>query len=252
MKKLFTLIAFSFTAFAAQAQTAPDFTAKDCSGTSHNLYTDLASGKVVIINWVMPCSACVDASSHCSGALKNYAQSANVIHYLLDDMGDQDCSYITNWATSSGVDMSKVVILDNKNNVVNEANYTGTGMPHIMVVGGPNHKVYFNGKNAAADDTAAIKNAITSAFSDLGVGTVNKKLNFSLTPNPAKDKLSVTYSQPIRNISVLTLSGQLVKEEAFGNVINPSINISGIPAGIYMVNITDKDGHIGVQKIVKE
>lgn len=56
MKKL--LLAFSqllLSGFMAFGQTtATDFTVNDCGGTSHNLFTELDAGKVIVLCWPMP------------------------------------------------------------------------------------------------------------------------------------------------------------------------------------------------------
>lgn len=78
MKKIiFTLtIALMFVATISKAQTtASDFTATDCSSMSHNLYTELNAGKVVVISWVMPCSACVGGATAASNAVQSFATS---------------------------------------------------------------------------------------------------------------------------------------------------------------------------------
>ena len=49
MKKFIFTIAAVCSLIASQAQTAPDFTATDCNGTSHNLYTELAAGTVIVL-----------------------------------------------------------------------------------------------------------------------------------------------------------------------------------------------------------
>jgi hypothetical protein len=41
------------------SQTAADFTANDCNGTSHHLFAELNAGKVVVVAFVMPCTDCI-------------------------------------------------------------------------------------------------------------------------------------------------------------------------------------------------
>ncbi|MBL7984152.1 MAG: hypothetical protein JNM91_04100, partial [Flavobacteriales bacterium] len=65
MKKLFSALTASALALSGVAQTtALDFTANDCDGMSHNLFTELEAGDVVIIELVMMgCQPCVTSAN---------------------------------------------------------------------------------------------------------------------------------------------------------------------------------------------
>ena len=73
MKKILLTLSTAVFTLSAIAQTAPDFTATDCNGTSHNLYTELSGGNVVILNWVMPCGACIAPSQTAYNAAQSFA-----------------------------------------------------------------------------------------------------------------------------------------------------------------------------------
>src|SRR5688572_14430537 len=64
--KNFILLVFVLSASIAFAQNptvAMDFTANDCDGASHNLFSDLDAGNVVLMEFIMldPCLSCVKA-----------------------------------------------------------------------------------------------------------------------------------------------------------------------------------------------
>jgi hypothetical protein len=51
----------------------------------------------------------------------------------------------------------------------------------------------------------------------------------------------------------MSLSGQVVKDEVYANAkTNPTVNLSQLASGVYMIKITDADNKTGIQKIVKQ
>ena len=54
MKGTLLILTTILASFGAFSQTATDFTCNDCAGSSHNLFSELDGGKVVVLVWVMP------------------------------------------------------------------------------------------------------------------------------------------------------------------------------------------------------
>ena len=52
-KNIFNTLILIFATVFCNAQTATDFTADDCNGTTHNLYSELDAGNVVVLCWVI-------------------------------------------------------------------------------------------------------------------------------------------------------------------------------------------------------
>ncbi len=73
-----------------------------------------------------------------------------------------------------------------------------------------------------------------------GIATVNN-LNFTLYPNPAKNRLTVITENPAEYI-ITNLVGKVV---AAGNITNnrKTIDINDMANGIYLITITDKSTH---------
>lgn len=69
-----------------------------------------------------------------------------------------------------------------------------------------------------------------------------------LSPNPVKDILSISHTGEIKKLSLLSISGQLLKESE-KNL--SQISLSGLPAGMYFVKITMKDNSIKTFKVMK-
>lgn len=190
----------ALTGIAAVGQTtATDFTASDCSSVSHSLFTELNSGKVVVLVWVMPCAACISDAKAGYDAMQSFATSHpdKVLYWLTDDNGSTSCSVLSSWAGTNGIGpvSSTVAFFGNSGNTINESNYGGTGMPHVVVMGGSGHHIYYNKLNGS-NDGAAIISAINSAL-DAATGVSGISLNenaVTVFPNPAADHISVRYS----------------------------------------------------------
>ncbi|AYZ14209.1 T9SS C-terminal target domain-containing protein [Chryseobacterium arthrosphaerae] len=74
-----------------------------------------------------------------------------------------------------------------------------------------------------------------------------KKQVAELYPNPVKDILGITAGSYIETVNVVNAAGQKMKVELSNN----SINMSGLNAGLYWVEIKLKNGEIISEKIIK-
>jgi len=84
--------------------------------------------------------------------------------------------------------------------------------------------------------------------SALSVSDLEKENIFSLFPNPAKDNLQIVISNNhnANDISVIDLTGKLVKNISINNTTNINIDVSDLNKGIYFIRIGQS-----VQKFVK-
>src|SRR5687768_13644455 len=70
---LFTAL-FALLSFCSFGQTtATNFIANDCNGNSHNLFSELDSGNVIILVWVMPCGGCISAAQTASEIAESFS-----------------------------------------------------------------------------------------------------------------------------------------------------------------------------------
>jgi hypothetical protein len=255
MKKTITLSILLAAASVSFAQTAKNFTATDCGGKSHTLYDELDKGKVVVVSWVMPCGACIDPSKTAYDAVQSYAANnpGKVLFYVIDDYGDSPCSDLELFASKEIGDKTKMNIFANTGNTIKMSEYGGSGMPKVLVAAGKDHKIFFDKKNAAADDATGIKKAIDSAIVATNVSEISNELKFVMSPNPVAGNLTITYAKEIKKIVITSVSGQVVLEQSFPNgQINPVINMSQLKSAIYMVRIVDMQDREGLQKIMKQ
>jgi type IX secretion system substrate protein len=224
MKKLIlsaSILLFSGIIAIGQT-TASDFTASDCSSGNHTLFTELNAGNVVVLVWVMPCSMCISDAKAAYDAVQGFSTSnpGKVIYWLSDDAGNTSCSALSSWASTNSIGTTGSAYFGNTGNAIDEANYGGSGMPHVVVMGGSSHTIYYNQKNGSSDG-AAITSAINTAIAaTTGVGNVSNSVSIlTLFPNPAKNNISLKYgldnAAPV-NIEVYDIVGKNVKTVALG------------------------------------
>ncbi|HRO42592.1 MAG TPA: T9SS type A sorting domain-containing protein [Flavipsychrobacter sp.] len=257
MKKFITSAALLLTTSFAFAQTtATNFTANDCNSTSHTLFTELNSGQVIVMVWVMPCGSCVNPAKAAYNAVQSFATSnpGKVKLYIIDDYGDANCATLSSWITSNSIgNVNNITIFDNTGNPISMNDYGTDGMPKVVVVGGPNHQIFYNQNNSAANNQTAITSAITSALIPTSIKDVQNQISFAITPNPANEKVVISYEKAVKKVVITAVGGQVVKEENFGNgVANPTISLNNMAAGVYLIKITDSDMRTGIQKLIKQ
>ena len=252
MKKVLSIVAFLLvTATISNGQTtATDFTGVDCLGGSHNLFTDLDNGKVIVLVWVMPCSGCVNGAKAADSARQSLAASipAGVFMYLICDGPPNDCTTLQSWASTNH--LGHPAMFGNASNEIDQSNYGGLGMPHIVVVG-PNHTIYFNQKDSTGVGVySAVQNAINVATN---VHNVSENLKFSIAPNPALQQIFINCEIPIESIFITSMTGEIVKTVSFDKgKLNPVIVLSGMAKGVYAIRITDIGGNSAMQIMTKQ
>jgi Secretion system C-terminal sorting domain len=254
MKKiLVALSTLTIGLASANAQTtATDFTASDCASGSHNLFTELNNGKVVVLVWVMPCGTCISDAKAGYDAAQSFATSnpGQVLYWMADDAGNTTCGSLSSWASTNTIGPSGLTLFDNAGNTISEANYGGTGMPHVVVMGGVNHHIYYNQRNGS-NDGAAITSAITQALVATKVPAVTgAKQELSLFPNPVKNKVSINYSLEFAgqiSLEVYDIIGKKVQTVDAGlkNAGQHSIDVNfenKLPHGVYLLKLNTENG----------
>ncbi len=79
--------------------------------------------------------------------------------------------------------------------------------------------------------------------------TYNISENYiNIYPNPASNTINIKYDSNISKIEIFNQQGQLI----LMNRNNKSINISELQLGIYLVRVSNDEGVIGTQKIIKK
>lgn len=238
-----TLTILLLGSFSLCAQTdATNFTATDCNGTSHDLFSELNSGKVVVLTWVMPCASCINDARGAFEAAQSFSSShpGRVVYYLIDDFGNQSCNTLLGWANTNGI-KSNVTIFRNEGVVINEDDYGGTGMPHVAVIG-PDRKIYFNVRNGS-NNQSAIKTAIATALTQTSVDESGEGSSSVIFPNPANDQLTICFNvknclQP--RVEIFNMLGEKLPEGEQTQSMNGRfiVNTSSYETGMYVLKLS--------------
>jgi hypothetical protein len=239
-------ITLAFLLFqASYAQTATNFTCNDCSGVSHDLFTELDAGKVIVICWVMPCGSCVGPSLTTSNVVKSFNEThpGKVFMYLVDDFANTNCTSLNSWANGNNINNATLF----SNSAIDMMDYGSTGMPKVVVVGDVNHQVFYNANNSV--NATALQSAINTAINATTTGMFEDKSEFSSVsffPNPSNTSSSVTFAlKETSNIQVEihNQTGQLVSAQSFTNLQagenKIELNTAVLSNGLYFLKLSD-------------
>jgi hypothetical protein len=192
-KPLLLSVSLLMSSLLFSQTTATDFTVNDCDGDSHTLFTELDSGKVVVICWVMPCGGCVSAALTAYNVAQSYESTdpGKVLYYLVDDYANTSCSSVSSWGTSNVGENITAAFSDSD---IDMNDYGSTGMPKVVVVGGPSHTIYYN-KNSSVSSTD-MQTAIESGLAETsGIkSNANNPNSLSIFPNPSSKNIYFNYS----------------------------------------------------------
>ena len=237
MKALNLLLVFIFinsSVFFSQT-TATDFTAPDCNGTTHNLFSELDSGKVIVIAWVMPCLTCITDPLAAFAEVQNYSSSHpdKVRFYMVDDYANTSCSTLSSWAVNYGMD-NCVKFSDPS---ISMSDYGVNGMPKIVVLAGLDHKVYFNENSSHQGIDVAISQAVNSTEI---VESTNSDFELKIYPNPSKNNLNIELSNKVYNefkFEIINILGESISVSNNPVIDENKVNIdiSSLKNGVYIL-----------------
>ena len=78
-----------------------------------------------------------------------------------------------------------------------------------------------------------------------------KRLDFSLFPNPAEDYITIRTAELLKSVSIVQLDGKTLSTHTISaQSLEHFISIESLPSGIYLIRITGSDGKVGTQKLL--
>jgi hypothetical protein len=85
--------------------------------------------------------------------------------------------------------------------------------------------------------------------------TEGQRASFSIHPNPARDRIHIRFEKPVMQgqleVYVYNTHGRLMLQPSGYNISEAGIDISGLPAGFYMVQLVHKGHSLGTKKLIK-
>lgn len=258
MKKTITLISLCLMTFVSMAQVgavASNFTQTDLKGVSHDLYTYLNAGKVVVVDmsatWCGPCW-----SFHQAHYLKDlyteFGPSGTnevVIIFYEDDVNTTlaDLNGTTSASQGDWVTGVPYPIINATKSLPTEY---GSGYPTVSVICPKDKKIKSNlaSLSSLSAMRTAIKNTIASCTTTSvdGIGTLSLG-NAAIVPNPATENTAVQFSMAhdeTATVSVYSAMGQLVSattHQVVSGQNSVELNLTGLQAGTYFVKISTKE-----------
>lgn len=116
----------------------------------------------------------------------------------------------------------------------------------------PTTGTYFLGWHAYSD-ADAFYIAIDDVALTLSTGIDNKTAEnaVQIFPNPAKDQLNITSTNPVQNVKVYNSIGQLIINNHI-DAMNYSLNTSSFNYGVYYIQIETKEGIVNKKFVIAE
>ena len=114
------------------------------------------------------------------------------------------------------------------------------------LVSGPNDTLTLTITNANGD---------SGVYGNPALGIEDLKQNaFTLYPNPATEKMYLQLSTGVlaKEVWVYDVQGRLINQEVFNQTNLIEIETASLHAGLYFVQVIDNNGHVSVERFVKE
>ena len=232
------------TGLSAQT-TALDFTANDCDGMAHTLFSELDAGNAVILEFVMMgCQPCVTAGNSIkANVLPNTSDASRVKFYSIGFTNSITCTQMNAWKTANNFTHTVFAGMS-----AQTTHYGGMGMPTVAVVGGNDHSVFYGEVGHSASDNPTILAAIEAALAaGVGVAEVASANELVVYPNPVESAIQL--SGAYTSAQVLDAQGRVVLERAVSG--NKTFDASTLPAGAYTLRLIGTDKAISQGRFVK-
>lgn len=248
MKKIIFIAAVCATMLAKAQTTAQDWTKNDCDGNSHHLFAELNAGNVIILEYVMmDCAPCITAANGLKPVYNQFNSShpGKVKSYSIGFTDTYTCTQLQNWKSTNNLSHTTMF----PTGASDVSYYGGMGMPTIVVVGGPFHKVFYKKQGYSPSDNTTITAAINSALVATAVETPASIEAFQVYPNPASTFIDFQLNEDVHMMSINDLSGRTMANFTALSSGKHHLNLD-LKAGIYFVSVSTSNGSVQRQKLI--
>lgn len=255
MRKLSLALGILLTTVTGNAQTvAQDWTKTDCNGNTWQLYPMCDSGKVVVMEFVMPttCFGCHNAAGYLESIWQqfNVSDPNKVEMFAIAYNNSYTCTQLANWKTTYGINMMHP--MDQGGSMLSY--YGSMGMPTIVIVGGVGHMVFYEKQGFTESDTTNIKNAISLALSTSGVAEPSLDNKFKVYPNPANNIFTFEVSETgstNNEVEIYNTLGVKVLSFSIGKEQKKEISLEDLSSGAYFIRYKNDTG-IYTKRLIKQ
>ncbi len=85
----------------------------------------------------------------------------------------------------------------------------------------------------------------------LSTAKINADKRILVYPNPLHDEVNITGANKITEITITNLVGQCVRSQKYSSA-SVRVDMRGLPAGVYVMRVTDEEGVQTVTRVIKE
>jgi peroxiredoxin len=259
MKKIYSILLASTIGFVANAQTPPDFTVTDSDGNTLSLYSTLASGKTIMLDFFFTtCPPCIANADNIEHIYQEFgAGSGNFDIWGINDRNSN--AEINAYKSQYGVTNPCVSGTEGGGNaVVNSyaSSYNFTGFPTYAVICADQSVTWDIWP--ISTNAPEIKQSLENdcGLQAAGIEDVIKVEFNAIYPNPASDYATVSYRLIERanvSLEVYNMLGSLIKTVNPGQIFSGQkqtlLNVKDLENGHYFVKLVVNDETADVMKL---
>jgi len=157
--------------------------------------------------------------------------------FLCDDYANTNCTSLGNWANANNLHNTTRF----SNAQINMMHYGSEGMPKIVVIGGPERKVFYNANNSV--NITELQNGIQAAISVSLTGIEpGKEISLRIYPNPAIETVFLQTEYPFlsdHKVLIYNLAGDKIREIVPSLIYTDGVifSVAGLASGVYFISI---------------